>query len=314
MPQGGIMEDRVKIQFLNGGLANQAFQYIFAKYYELSFPGDIMYMDDSYFAVNTVHNGYELGKVFGIKPHFVSECFDDDVWAYMLEEKKGGKSIPQILLENGMDMYMVSEVGPAHMHFNPFSGRVVNVSTHKYDHAIIGAPGDVYFHGYWINKWWMEKYKDNFLREFTFPPLEDSTNKAYLEAILTRPSVCMHIRRGDYVTIGSALDSSYFLEGVEEFGRKLMLTPDMGGDIQKWTVFVFSDDIAWCKENRKDLGLDKFGETVFVEGNMGGKNYIDMQLMSQCEAVIMSNSAFSYLATLLNTRKKLVINQTIREV
>lgn len=31
----------MKIQFLNGGLANQAFQYIFARYYELSHPGDV---------------------------------------------------------------------------------------------------------------------------------------------------------------------------------------------------------------------------------------------------------------------------------
>ena len=45
----------MKIQFLNGGLANQAFQYIFARYYELSHPGEQMYMDDSYFALNTVH-------------------------------------------------------------------------------------------------------------------------------------------------------------------------------------------------------------------------------------------------------------------
>ena len=56
----------MKIQFLNGGLANQAFQYIFARYYELAYPGESMYMDDTYFALNTVHNGYELERVFGI--------------------------------------------------------------------------------------------------------------------------------------------------------------------------------------------------------------------------------------------------------
>ncbi|MCI9144363.1 MAG: alpha-1,2-fucosyltransferase, partial [Lachnospiraceae bacterium] len=50
----------MKIQFLNGGLANQAFQYIFTRVYELSHPGEVIYMDDSYFALNTVHNGYEL--------------------------------------------------------------------------------------------------------------------------------------------------------------------------------------------------------------------------------------------------------------
>lgn len=80
----------MKIQFLNGGLANQAFQYIFARYYELSHPGEVMYLDDSYFALNTVHNGYELEKVFGLNPHMLSECFDEEIWNYILEERRGG--------------------------------------------------------------------------------------------------------------------------------------------------------------------------------------------------------------------------------
>ena len=160
----------------------------------------------------------------------------------------------------------------------------------------------------------MEKYRDFFLKEFTFPPIEDSKNKEYLKEILGRPSVFMHVRRGDYVTIGSALDSSFFLNTVNEFNEKIKITPEVENDIKKWTIFVFSDDISWCRENWKELGLDQFGEVVFVEGNMEGKNYIDMQLMSHCEAILMSNSAFSYLAALLNTRKKLVINNTIREV
>lgn len=82
----------MKIQFLNGGLANQAFQYIFAKYYELSHPWDKMYMDDSYFALHTVHNGYELEKVFGIRPHMLSECFTPEVWDFILEEKEREKA------------------------------------------------------------------------------------------------------------------------------------------------------------------------------------------------------------------------------
>lgn len=98
----------MKMQFLNGGLANQAFQYIFTRYYELSHPGQAIYMDDSYFALHTVHNGYELEKVFGLRPHMLSECFDKDVWDYMLERKKEGKSIPQTLLENG-------RIGRAHV-------------------------------------------------------------------------------------------------------------------------------------------------------------------------------------------------------
>lgn len=91
----------MKIQFLNGGLANQAFQYIFARHYELSHPGQIMYLDDTYFALHTVHNGYELEKVFGIQAHMLSQCFDDEVWNFILEERREGKSVPRILCENG---------------------------------------------------------------------------------------------------------------------------------------------------------------------------------------------------------------------
>ena len=91
----------MKIQFLNGGLANQAFQYIFARHYELSHPGDTMYMDDSYLALNTVHNGYELEKVFGIRPNLLSRHFDDDIWQEFIRNKENGISIAQSFMDLG---------------------------------------------------------------------------------------------------------------------------------------------------------------------------------------------------------------------
>lgn len=169
----------MKIQFLNGGLANQAFQYIFARYYELSHPGEIMYMDDSYFSLNTVHNGYELEKVFGIKPHFISECFDEDVWEYMLSEKEKEKSIPKVLDENAMNIHLLSEIGNSYKNFNPFDGKVTLVSTSVYQPKILEIKENVYYHGYWINKEWFEKYKPQFLKEFTFPEIKDEKNKFY---------------------------------------------------------------------------------------------------------------------------------------
>lgn len=308
------MEIGMKIQFLNGGLANQAFQYIFAKYYELSFPGEVMYMDDSYFAIHTVHNGYELEKVFGIKPHFLSECFDEEVWSYMLEQKREGKSVPQILNENGIPMYMISEVGEQYKNFNPFDGNVVPIGCGLYIPSILQVTSDVYYHGYWINKWWMETYKTQFLQEFTFAVIKDSYNKELENRIKNSHSVSIHIRRGDYVNLNFAYEVSHYYKLVEMFRKALEKSEDLEKNIQNWNLFVFSDDIHWCKEHRKEMGFDVFGDIQFVEGNIGGKNYIDMQLMSQCEAMIICNSAFSYLAALLNTRRKLVINPTQREI
>lgn len=304
----------MKVQFFNGGLANQAFQYIFARYYELSHPGEIMYLDDSYFSLYTVHNGYELEKVFGIKPHFLSECFEQDVWNYILEEKVNGKSVPQILCENGIHMYMLSEVGEGYQHFNPFDGKVTLIPTNTYEPMIQDAPGDVYYHGYWLNKEWFEKYKENFLNEFRFPEIEDEKNKSYQYQIQNSHSVSLHVRRGDYVTLDMAMEAIHYSNLVKKFALGLQENPELEQDIKEWKVFVFSDDINWCKDKQREIGLDVFGEIVFVKGNTDGKNYIDLQLMSLCEGMILSNSAFCYLAALLNIRRKIAVNPTKRRL
>lgn len=295
----------MKIQFLNGGLANQAFQYIFARYYELTYPGESMYMDDSYFALNTVHNGYELEKVFGIRPHMLSQCFDEEVWNFILEERRKGKSVPTILCENGIEIYMISEVGDHFRNFNPFDGEVKKITCNEYIPQVLTAEGDVYYHGYWINKQWFDKYRETFLKEFTFPDIVDRTNRERMKRIQGSRSVSIHIRRGDYVNIGWALTPENYREMIDFF------LENCGTG---WELFVFSDDIEWCRDNRESLGFQKFRMVHFIDGNIKGRNYIDMQLMSQCEAMIISRSAFCYLAALLNTRRKCVVNPTPRDV
>jgi len=82
------------------------------------------------------------------------------------------------------------------------------------------------------------------------------------------------------------------------------------------TYFVFSDDIDWCKTNAEELGFGfANGRVVYVEGNVKGRNYVDIQLMSLCHWMIISKSAFSYLAALLNhDKRKIVVNPTDKEV
>lgn len=294
----------MKIQFLNGGLANQAFQYIFARYYELSHPGDVMYLDDTYFALNTIHNGYELEKVFGIHPHVLSECFDQPVWKFILETKRlEGKSVPQILSENQIAIQMISEVGEESQHFNPFDGERYAVPCGGYFPEILDVPGNIYYHGYWINHQWFDAYSDIFLKEFQFPEITDEKNRAYLEQITTSPSLAIHIRRGDYTTLGLAFSPEVCRQFVDTFCARY------GKD---WRLFVFSDDIPWCREHAIEMNFHQFPDYTFIEGNLHGENYRDMQLMSHCRALILSNSSFCYLAALLNPHKEAILNLTSR--
>ena len=274
----------MKIQFLNGGLANQVFQYIFARYYELSHPGEVMYLDDSYFAFNTVHNGYELESVFGLKPHMLSDCFDDEVWNFILEERKNGKSVPTILCENGIPFSLLSEVGDTYNGFNPFSGTVQYVPCNEYHPEILDLPGDIYYHGYWINKNWFAQYQNIFLQELKFPEITDSKNKEYLQKIQNTNSVSIHIRRGDYVKLGLALETDIYQALIQNFISNV--------PFGNWHLFVFSDDISWCKEHQSEMSFSLFETVTYIEGNIHGKNYIDLFLMTQCKAMLISNSAF----------------------
>lgn len=297
----------VRVQFLNGGLANQTFQYIFARYYELSHPGEKMFLDDSYFANNTVHNGYELERVFGVKPHLFSETFQPQVWEEILAKRRDeGKSISQILKEYGVPSYMVSEVEGFET-FNPFDGKVFRIPINDYYPEILdlNLDGVIYYHGYWIHAKWFQTYEDIFRKELQFPAITDEKNLRYMTQIKTTKSVSLHVRRGDFVSLGWAFNEQTLFKLNEAF-------LDVFG--AGWTVFVFSDDIAWCMEHKEELGITLYDEQIFVEGNVNGNNYIDMQLMSECRGMIVSNSSFCYLAALLNKNKDCIFNITHREI
>lgn len=283
----------MKIQYLNGGLANQIFQYIFVRFAELSNPdADPWLLDDSFFFVNDVHNGYELEKVFGIQANLLSKNFDEDVWSEFIKNKQNGISIPQSFKNLGFNVQMITEFNNYKSH-NPFDGTVYQIPSNDFFPEITKLDGEViYYHGYWLDARWFNTYKDVLLKELTFPPIEDGKNLMYAHQILSTESVSVHIRRGDYVTIGWTSKNSYYMEKTREI---LTLHPDA-------VFFIFSDDIEWCKNNSHELGFDLPVETIYVEGNTSGKNYIDLQLMSMCKGMILSKSAFCYLALLLNQR------------
>lgn len=296
----------MKIQFLNGGLANQVFQYIFLRHAELANPEqEKWYLDDSFFYVTDIHNGYELEKVFGIKANLLSKTFDADVWDEFIRLKKQGRSIPQTLKDCGTDIVMYAETSN-YSQFNPFDGEIITFYKANEFHpelTRIQYP-NIYYHGYWINKNWLETYRTPILNELKFPTITLSSAQEYANRILSEPVAAVHIRRGDYVDIGWDLKCEYYERTIKQLSEQY----------SGFSLFVFSDDLDWCRQHAKDLGFHYAKDVVYVFGNTGENSYIDMQLMSMCQGMIISNSAFSYLAALMNERLKFYANPTSREI
>lgn len=281
----------MKIQYLNGGLANQVFQYIFTRFAELYNPSEERwFIDDSFFYINNVHNGYELENVFGIKANLLSKNFDEDVWQEFVNNKKAGISIAQTFQNLGFHVEMVAEAANIKEH-NPFNGKIYPIVPNEFHPEITKLAGEViYYHGYWINTKWFRTYSDILEQELQFPAITDEINSAYVSHILSSLSIAIHIRRGDYVTLGWELSNDYYKKSIEGIVR----------NYSEAVFFVFSDDLKWCRENYESLGLDLANRIEFVEGNIKSDSYKDLQLMSMCKGIIMSNSAFCYLAAMLN--------------
>lgn len=281
----------MKIQFLNGGLANQIFQYIFVRFAELyNSSEDPWLIDDSFFFLNNIHNGYELERVFGIQANLLSRHFDADVWQEFLNNKKNGISIPQTFKNLGFDMQMIAETTNYHAQ-NPFDGKVIQISPNEFHPEITKFPVDfAYYHGYWIHPDWYRSYKDILKKELTFPAITEQHNLNYAAQITSSRSIGVHIRRGDYVSLGWDIAGSYYYDSMKSLTEKY---PDAA-------FFIFSDDLKWCIDNSSALGFDLASDVTFIEGNTGSSSYRDLQLMSMCRGLLMSNSAFCYFAAMIN--------------
>ena len=114
---------------------------------------------------------------------------------------------------------------------------------------------------------------------------ENYLKEKYGNILNCNKTISCHIRRGDYISLKEIhtplCESNYYNDALDNF--------------EDGILFVFSDDIKWCKENFKTDNR----EMVFVEE----KDYLELYLMSMCNDNIIANSTFSWWGAWLNKNK-----------
>ena len=156
-----------------------------------------------------------------------------------------------------------------------------------YNPAFETLPDDTYLHGYFQSERYFRLIADDIRAAFVPRHAMSAQNAAMADRIAAGPSVSLHVRRGDYLEIGAhgVCDQTYYdaaLAAVTE-GQPAP------------TVFVFSDDPQWAKDN-----LPVPYEKVVVDFNGPDADYEDMRLMSLCQHNITANSSFSWWGAWLN--------------
>lgn len=152
----------------------------------------------------------------------------------------------------------------------------------------------LYYEGYWHDK--------NLFQEFVGilkfrPLLLNDKNKDVLDRINNGNYAFVHVRRGDYLkpefkeAFSNSCRVDYYENAISIVQQK----------ISQVKFVVFSDDISWVRQSIV------IPNALYVDWNKGKDSYIDMYLMTHCQAAIIANSSFSFWGAMLGKPDKLVI-------
>lgn len=151
----------------------------------------------------------------------------------------------------------------------------------------------IYTFGCYESKEYFRNVNMDIFKEFVPRKELLEKNKDLYEKILNTESICLTIRRGDFIGLSlySICNDKYYMNAIDRMNEK----------VKDGTYFIFSDDIEWCKKNI----TIKNKEVFFEDGTDDVAEKI--RLMSACKNFILSNSTFSWWAQYLSQNKNKIV-------
>lgn len=170
---------------------------------------------------------------------------------------------------------------------------LVDWNAWKYNKRIEGVKDHTYLLGYWQSEKYFKHLRGELLEMFK-PRIELSSGcRQYVKEVEACNSVSVHVRRGDYVTLGFCLPASYYEKALARM-EKLVEEP-------VW--FVFSDDLDYCRK----LFAERPGKFVYVHYESTVTTIEDMYIMSRCKHNVVANSSYSWWGAWLNSNPEKIV-------
>lgn len=257
---------------LIGGLGNQMFQYAFARKLSLErgvpFKLDVSWYDTAKFGTDAPRR-FALER-FGLAAELATP---EDI-------SKARRDVAGQLLRK-----VTRKIFGANYGFDPRALRIRD-----------GA----YLEGFWQSDRYFADIDEEIRRDFTLKSEmgaiarelshEISATRLQTSGPSLQAPVSVHIRRGDYVS-SKRVKSAFGAVGLDYYRKAADF---IRGKEAAPRFFVFSDDIAWVKEN-----LD-FGPSAVYVSRPGLDDVEELILMSRCRHHIIANSSFSWWGAWLN--------------
>jgi hypothetical protein len=262
-----------------GGLGNQMFQYAAGRALAEKLHQPLR-LDVSKFDNYRLHNGFQLSRTFVGTMELAAP---ED-----LQRVLGWRVIPPL-----KRLLLWPE-------FSMLRGNRFVVEPHfQYWAEINQVPPNTFLIGYWQTEKYFKSIEPNIRADFVFGQPMSQKNRQIADEITQSNAISLHVRRGDYVQN----TKTFATHGVCSLDYYRAAIQHIAERVDEPNFFVFSDDIAWVKDNLKiDFPYQ------YVDHNNGAESYNDMRLMSLCQHHIIANSSFSWWGAWLNSNhNKMVI-------
>ena len=162
----------------------------------------------------------------------------------------------------------------------------------------LNCPDDVYLKGLWFNENYFPGMREILQRELTLKdPLHENSADWEKKILSAKNPVALHVRHGDLLKWelrANVFPREYYYICVNELKKFY----------SEITLFIFSDDIDWVKDNLKFDVPAEYVENCEIDEE-------EFYLMSICKHNILCGSSFSWWAAWLNKNpdKKILINR-----
>lgn len=269
----------MKIVNIIGGLGNQMWQYAMLIALKEKFPNEEVFYDASFFNGYSLHNGFELDRIFNITAKQAKVRDIRRLYHYFIGR------------------YFFLKV---YTHYLPTAKcEIREARIRPFNREYLEWKGDAYYKGYWADHRYFDNCRDLLLKEFTLKEPIDKRNRELLDNLKEKYLCCIHVRRGDYLNsmdFKGICGIDYYERAIKEVRNRVD---------SAITFLIFSNDIKWCMENLHFF----FGvnEVIYVDWNIGRNSYKDMFLMSRCQANIIANSSFSWWGAYLNENPNKIV-------
>lgn len=257
---------------LEGGHSNQLFQYATGRRLAHKL-GAEFYMDKWWFD-NVID--VDTPRFYELQDYNFPQRFINRKDFVLAEDKPENLKVKLYKITKGRSKPRIKHVRQKGNGFNP---------------EVLNLGDNVYLDGWWQDEQFFKDIRPLLLKETELKTKPNIQNAKWLKQIKSSNSVSLHIRRGDYVEneltkkFHGVLEPAYYQKALD-YLNKMTGQKDFG-------LFVFSNDIDWCKQNLKF----KY-PTTFIDGKNSGAE--DMRLMKHCKHNVMANSSFSWWGAWLN--------------